>query len=80
MTINAPLAVGSSNQDILDAHRSKLIPQLKNFRPEFILISAGFDAYEADPLGGMVVTAEGFAKLIVHDHIQIPVPRAAPDG
>jgi len=62
-TVNAPLPVGASDKDILDALRSKLIPRLRDFRPEFILISAGFDAHEEDPLGGMVVTAEGFAEL-----------------
>ena len=32
-------------------------------RPDFLLISAGFDAYENDPLGGMGVTAEGFGRM-----------------
>jgi acetoin utilization deacetylase AcuC-like enzyme len=36
---------------------------IQEFHPELILISAGFDAHERDPLGGMAVTEQGFADL-----------------
>ena len=41
----------------------KLVPAAAKFQPDFVLISAGFDAHEDDPLGGMKVTAEGYAQL-----------------
>ena len=40
-----------------------LKPRAMEFNPDFVLISAGFDAYKDDPLGGMKVTAQGFAEL-----------------
>jgi acetoin utilization deacetylase AcuC-like enzyme len=38
-------------------------PVIEQFRPEFILVSAGFDAYFEDPLGGMKITPKGFAQM-----------------
>jgi acetoin utilization deacetylase AcuC-like enzyme len=35
---------------------------METFRPEFVLVSAGFDAHQADPLGGLRVSTEGFAE------------------
>jgi acetoin utilization deacetylase AcuC-like enzyme len=40
-----------------------LVPALDRFRPELVLISAGFDAFEHDPLAGMRVTHAGFAAM-----------------
>jgi len=62
-TINVPLAAGSTDADYLRAFKDKLEPAALAFSPDFVLISAGFDAHEDDLLGGMRVTAEGFAKL-----------------
>ena len=39
------------------------MPAARQFQPDFVLISAGFDAHENDLLGGMRVTTEGFAEL-----------------
>jgi acetoin utilization deacetylase AcuC-like enzyme/formylglycine-generating enzyme required for sulfatase activity len=61
--INVPLPAGSGDSDYLDAFEKKLRPAALAFRPDFVLISAGFDAHENDLLGGMKVTAQGFAKL-----------------
>ena len=62
-TINVPLPAGSTDADYLRAFKDKLEPTALAFSPDFVLISAGFDAHEDDLLGGMRVTAEGFAKL-----------------
>lgn len=62
-TLNAPLPARSGDSDYLAVFEKRLVPAVREFRPEFVLVSAGFDAHEADPLGGMGVTADGFAAL-----------------
>jgi acetoin utilization deacetylase AcuC-like enzyme len=62
-TINVPLRPGAGNALYLDIFRKLLLPVAMQFQPELILVSAGFDIYEHDPLGGMDVTTEGFACL-----------------
>jgi acetoin utilization deacetylase AcuC-like enzyme/formylglycine-generating enzyme required for sulfatase activity/Tol biopolymer transport system component len=61
--INVPLPAGSSDKDYREAFENKLKPAALAFRPDFVLVSAGFDAHENDPLGGMKLTAEGYAEL-----------------
>jgi acetoin utilization deacetylase AcuC-like enzyme len=62
-TVNSPLAIGSGNKDFQDAFQYKLLPAANAFQPDFVLISAGFDAHANDPLGGMAVTEEGYGRL-----------------
>ncbi|MBI4464824.1 MAG: histone deacetylase [Acidobacteria bacterium] len=62
-TLNVPLPVGASDAEILQALESKLILAAGDFQPEFILISAGFDAMRNDLLGRFDVTPEGFATI-----------------
>jgi acetoin utilization deacetylase AcuC-like enzyme len=62
-TINVPLPAGSGNAEFRQAFEKTLKPAALSFEPQFILVSAGFDAHEKDPLGGMRVTAAGFAGL-----------------
>ncbi len=62
-TINVPLPFGSDDQDYLEVFEQQLRPAALAFSPDFIFISAGFDAHENDTLGGMRVTTEGFGKL-----------------
>jgi len=61
--INVPLPIGSGDADFVKAFKEKLEPAALAFSPDFVLISAGFDAHKDDLLGGMKVTAEGFAQL-----------------
>lgn len=61
--INVPLPGGTSDKEIIDAYKEELIPAAENFRPDFILISAGFDSRKGDLLGDFEVTDEGFSKL-----------------
>jgi acetoin utilization deacetylase AcuC-like enzyme len=75
-TINVPVPAGSGDAGYLKALRQELIPAAAAFRPDLVLISAGFDAHQADPLGGMNVTTAGFAEMtrlvrsIAEEHCQ----------
>jgi len=62
-TLNVPLRGGSGDRAFTRAFEDKLVPAARKFRPDFVLISAGFDAHEKDPLGGMKVTTKGYARL-----------------
>ena len=62
-TLNVPLPPGAGDEDYGRVFRQSLRPALEEFEPEFLLLSAGFDAHAADPLGGMFLSAEGFAGL-----------------
>jgi len=61
--INVPLPADSVDADYLRVFEEKLKPAALSFSPEFVLVSAGFDAHKDDLLGGMMVTEEGFAQL-----------------
>ncbi|HEX29514.1 TPA: histone deacetylase, partial [Candidatus Poribacteria bacterium] len=62
-TVNVPLPAGSGDEEYVRIFEEILRPKAIQFDPDFILISAGFDPYEDDPIGGMRVTPEGFAEL-----------------
>ena len=63
LTINVPLPAGSDDDDYVRAFEEHLRPAALTFRPDFVFISAGFDAQEDDTLGSMRVTPAGFARL-----------------
>ncbi len=62
-TVNAPFPAGFGDEEYLSVYDSILKPISLEYRPEFVLVSAGFDPYVHDPLGGMEVTGEGFGAL-----------------
>jgi acetoin utilization deacetylase AcuC-like enzyme len=62
-TINVGLPAGSGDADYAAVFDHVFLPALTKFRPDIILISAGFDAFEHDPLAGMRVTHGGFAAM-----------------
>jgi len=62
-TKNVPLATGSGDQAVLAAFRSELTEAFRKFKPELVIISAGFDAHEADPLGGLGWTSGVYGEL-----------------
>jgi acetoin utilization deacetylase AcuC-like enzyme len=68
-TINVPLAAGCGNQEYIEVFEKILYPAAQAFRPDLVLISAGFDAHREDPLAGMHVTEGGYERLttIVRD-------------
>jgi acetoin utilization deacetylase AcuC-like enzyme len=61
-TVNVPLPAGMGDIEYMKIFREILGPVIDQFKPEFILVSAGFDTYFEDLLGGMKVTPEGFAQ------------------
>lgn len=61
-TLNLPLAAGSGDDEYMAAF-AQAEPEIERFAPEFILISAGFDAHHRDPLAGMRVSEEGFRRM-----------------
>lgn len=62
-TINCPLPAGSGRDEILGAFQNLLQPAARDFQPDLILISAGFDSRVGDPLGQFLLTDEDFAEL-----------------
>ncbi|KPK18549.1 MAG: histone deacetylase [Nitrospira bacterium SG8_3] len=62
-TVNVPLWPGHGDQEFFQIFKHILLPIASAFEPELILVSAGFDTYVDDPLGGMKVTPKGYAAL-----------------
>jgi acetoin utilization deacetylase AcuC-like enzyme len=62
-TMNFPFPAGSGRAEILGAVRDSLMPQMRGFQPELVLISAGFDSREGDLLGRFTLTDADFADL-----------------
>jgi acetoin utilization deacetylase AcuC-like enzyme len=62
-TVNVPLSAGFGDADYVGIYQTILRPMALEFRPDLVLVSAGFDIYFGDPLGGMNVTPSGFAGL-----------------
>jgi acetoin utilization deacetylase AcuC-like enzyme len=67
--VNAPLNSGDGSEAFRDAMRSIILPRIEDFRPDLIVISAGFDAHWRDPLGGLKLTEADFdwATLMLMD-------------
>lgn len=57
---NLPLAPGDGSAEFRSAWANRGLPQLEKFRPDLVLISAGFDAHARDPLGGLLLTDEDY--------------------
>lgn len=62
-TINVPLKAGSGDTECVAAFRETLLPAAEEFKPDFVLISAGFDTHEDDPLTDLSVTEAGFVRM-----------------
>ncbi len=62
-TLNVPVEAGSTDDDYLKHFKRSLVPALRSYQPQFILLSAGFDAHARDPLGGVCLSAQGFSAL-----------------
>ncbi|MEA1831692.1 histone deacetylase family protein [Methylobacterium durans] len=58
--VNAPLRPGADGESFREAFESRILPRLKAFRPDLIIISAGFDAHWRDPLANLMLEAEDF--------------------
>src|SRR6476660_879696 len=63
LTVNVPLEAGATDDDYHQVFDEMVVPVVRAFRPELILVSAGFDAHEHDPLGGMRLTTAAFGAM-----------------
>jgi acetoin utilization deacetylase AcuC-like enzyme len=63
LTINVPMSAGQGDEDYREIFERVLVPAADAYKPEFVLISAGFDAHRDDPLASMGLTEEGYATL-----------------
>jgi acetoin utilization deacetylase AcuC-like enzyme len=73
-TLNLPFRPGTSRETILAAWEAALRGEARAFRPEFVLVSAGFDAYREDPIGGLGYEVDDYRRLME------PVVALAPPG
>lgn len=62
-TVNIPLPGGCGDREYLRIFQEIVIPIADQYKPEWILVSAGFDPHQRDPLGGMAVTERGFGVM-----------------
>lgn len=62
-TVNIPLAGGQGESEYIAIFQNILRPIALEYKPEMVLVSAGFDIYHRDPLGTMQITEKGFARL-----------------
>jgi acetoin utilization deacetylase AcuC-like enzyme len=62
-TLNMPVASGSGDGEFTELVHSLVIPRAREYRPQLILISAGYDAHVEDPLAGCSVTEAGYAEM-----------------
>jgi acetoin utilization deacetylase AcuC-like enzyme len=62
-TLNCPLPAGSGKEDIVGVFRSRLMPVADEYRPDLVILSAGFDSRHGDPLGRFMLTDEDFREL-----------------
>jgi acetoin utilization deacetylase AcuC-like enzyme len=78
--LNIPLPPGSTDQDYLRVFDDMVVPAVAEFGPELVLVSAGFDAHEEDPLAGMLVTEAGFRELARRSAALAPRTAAVLEG
>ncbi len=62
-TVNCPMRPSSGEAEYFDAFRERIMPALHKFRPELLMISAGFDAHKDDPLANINLTERSFARM-----------------
>ena len=63
---NAPLRPGDGGREFRDALRGRILPALADFRPDLVILSAGFDAHRDDPLGGLELDEADFTWATLH--------------
>jgi len=62
-TLNVPVPFGTGVREYVDAFQRKLKPAALDFKPDFVLISAGFDAHKDDPLSGISLTSDAYGQF-----------------
>ncbi|HYB98927.1 MAG TPA: histone deacetylase [Candidatus Limnocylindrales bacterium] len=61
--INVPMPAGAGDEHYYAAFRDLILPVARRFRPQFVLVSAGFDAHRSDPLASMQLSTEAFGEM-----------------
>jgi len=79
-TLNVPLPAGSGDPEYEHAFAEIVEPAVRDFEPELVVVSAGFDAHAQDPLGGMLVSSEGFRMLARRSAVLAPRVAAVLEG
>jgi acetoin utilization deacetylase AcuC-like enzyme len=62
-TLNLPFVTGTKGEPYLRGLEEQAVPALEAFRPELLLVSAGFDSHRDDPLGGLLLAGADFARM-----------------
>ena len=62
-TLNLPMPAGADDAAYLQVMRQRLLPLLDDFKPQLLMISAGFDAHRDDPLADISLTEDGFYQM-----------------
>jgi acetoin utilization deacetylase AcuC-like enzyme len=62
-TLNVPLAAGAGNERYLQVLDDVILPRLRAYEPELVMVSAGYDCHRDDPLGSMRVDEDGFGAM-----------------
>ena len=78
--LNVPMSAGSGDEQYLRAFDHTVAPAIERFAPELVIVSAGFDAHERDPLADMRVTADGFRELARRTAVLAPRVAAVLEG
>jgi acetoin utilization deacetylase AcuC-like enzyme len=76
-TMNRPFPAGAGNKEIIGVFKDEFLPAAKDFKPDFTLLSAGFDSRIHDPIGGFRVDDDGFRELT---KIMMEISHIAGDG
>jgi acetoin utilization deacetylase AcuC-like enzyme len=72
-TLNLPFPAGTAGDTLRNAFDSVIVPAIERFAPDWLIISAGFDAHRNDPLAGLSLTSGDYADVAVR--LQALVPR-----
>jgi acetoin utilization deacetylase AcuC-like enzyme len=78
--VNVPLPAASTDEDYLGAWDERVEPAVRAFEPDLVLVSAGFDAHEQDPIAQMLVTDAGFRELARRSAALAPRTAAVLEG
>ena len=78
--VNVPLPAASTDEDYFRAWDERVEPAVRAFEPDLVLVSAGFDAHEEDPIAQMLVTEAGFRELARRSAGFVPRTAAVLEG
>ncbi len=74
-TLNLPFPEGAAGDTYRAAFDDVIVPVVERFRPDWLIISAGFDAHRDDPLAGIALTADDYADLAIRLQSLVPARR-----